>query len=431
MKAINIKWDVDSQEDLDYLPTVIEIPDGMTDEEEISDYISDFTGFCHKGFELIDEQEPQTKKMKKFKIPVTWEVWDQIEVCAETIEEAIQYVRDNIDTIPLGTEPEYIDGSYKIDDGDNGYASIEETVEYLKLYWNIDGDIDGNPVEKNRIDSQTNLEYQSNEIKLTDEQDMSGLNPKENPKKAKKIRVAINGFGRTGRLAFKQLYISEDYEIVAINDLTNPKMLVNLLQYDLTSNPNMYNFAQTIEPKDDAIIIDGKEIKVLAISNPSELPWKELDIDVVLECSGVINSNVQLRKHIKAGAKKVVDGISCKVINQDDNVQYPHYINNCVAISTANINTFKNSDKISSQHKCIMLTYDNFQRVIDEATNGLEKVEYEFGAYLVDSEKAEETDVYENRDVNKILSDYFGVNVTSWHSDCNEEYPCIYILYKE
>lgn len=85
--------------------------------------------------------------MKKFKIPVEWSVWDKVEVEAETIEEAIQYVKDNIDTIPLGTEPEYIDGSYHIDDGDNGENSVEETVKYLKQYWNLSGDIDGEEIE--------------------------------------------------------------------------------------------------------------------------------------------------------------------------------------------------------------------------------------------------------------------------------------------
>ena len=84
---------------------------------------------------------------KKFSIPVIWEVWDKVEVEAETIEEAIQYVKDNLDTIPLGTEPEYIDGSYRIDDGDNGEADIEETVRYLKDYWNLSGDIDGEEIE--------------------------------------------------------------------------------------------------------------------------------------------------------------------------------------------------------------------------------------------------------------------------------------------
>lgn len=84
--------------------------------------------------------------MKKFSIPVTWEVWDKIEVEAETIEDAIRYVKENIDTIPLGTEPEYIDGSYKIDDGYNGEATIEETVHFLKEYWNLSGDIDGKDI---------------------------------------------------------------------------------------------------------------------------------------------------------------------------------------------------------------------------------------------------------------------------------------------
>ena len=84
--------------------------------------------------------------MKKFSIPVTWEVWDKIEVEAETIEDAIKYVKENIDTIPLGTEPEYIDGSYKIDDGNNGEATIDETVSYLKEYWNLGGGIDGEEI---------------------------------------------------------------------------------------------------------------------------------------------------------------------------------------------------------------------------------------------------------------------------------------------
>ena len=85
--------------------------------------------------------------MKKFSIPVTWEVWDKIEVVAETIEDAIKYVKENIDLIPLGTEPEYIDGSYKIDDGENGEATIEETVGYLKEYWNLSGGIDGEEID--------------------------------------------------------------------------------------------------------------------------------------------------------------------------------------------------------------------------------------------------------------------------------------------
>ena len=79
--------------------------------------------------------------MKRFYIPVTWEVWDKIEVEAETIEEAVEYVLENIDDIPLGTEPEYIDGSYRLDCGGND--SVEGIVKYLKDYWNLSGGIDG------------------------------------------------------------------------------------------------------------------------------------------------------------------------------------------------------------------------------------------------------------------------------------------------
>ena len=81
--------------------------------------------------------------MKKFSIPITWTVWDKIEVEAETIEEAVKYVKDNLDNIPLGTEPEDIGGSCKIEDGNNGESDVEETVRYLKEYWNLSGGIDG------------------------------------------------------------------------------------------------------------------------------------------------------------------------------------------------------------------------------------------------------------------------------------------------
>lgn len=84
--------------------------------------------------------------MKKFSIPVIWQVWDKIDIEAETIEEAIQYVKENLDILPLGTEPEYIDGSYQIDDGQDGQASIEETVQFLKKYWNLSGGIDGEEI---------------------------------------------------------------------------------------------------------------------------------------------------------------------------------------------------------------------------------------------------------------------------------------------
>ena len=85
--------------------------------------------------------------MKRFYIPVSWEVWDKVEVEAETIEEAVKYIKDNIDTIPLGTEPEYIDGSYKIEDGQNGQGTVDEAVHYMKKFWDLSGGITGEEID--------------------------------------------------------------------------------------------------------------------------------------------------------------------------------------------------------------------------------------------------------------------------------------------
>ena len=86
--------------------------------------------------------------MKKFSIPVKWEVWDKINVEAETIEDAVQYVKEHIDDLPFGSEPEFVDGSYNIYDGENGEASIEDTVKYLREYWNLSGGIDGEDIDE-------------------------------------------------------------------------------------------------------------------------------------------------------------------------------------------------------------------------------------------------------------------------------------------
>ncbi len=118
------------------------------------------------------------------------------------------------------------------------------------------------------------------------------------------IRVAINGFGRIGRLAFRQMYGTKDFEIVAINDLSNPKMLAHLLKYD--SCQGKYNLADKVSCKEDSIIVDGNEIRIYAKADPEELPWDELKIDVVLECTGFFTNKEKSSKHIKAGAKKVV-----------------------------------------------------------------------------------------------------------------------------
>ncbi len=118
------------------------------------------------------------------------------------------------------------------------------------------------------------------------------------------VKVAINGFGRIGRLAFRQMFGAEGYEIVAINDLTNPKMLAHLLKYD--SAQGRYALGDTVVASEDSITVDGKEIKIYAKANAAELPWGELGVDVVLECTGFYVSKAKSQAHIDAGAKKVV-----------------------------------------------------------------------------------------------------------------------------
>ena len=118
------------------------------------------------------------------------------------------------------------------------------------------------------------------------------------------VKVAINGFGRIGRLAFRQMFGAEGYEVVAINDLTSPKMLAHLLKYD--SSQGKYEKADTVSATDDSIIVDGKEIKIYAEADASKCPWGELKVDVVLECTGFYTSKEKAEAHVKAGAKKVV-----------------------------------------------------------------------------------------------------------------------------
>ncbi len=117
------------------------------------------------------------------------------------------------------------------------------------------------------------------------------------------IKVAINGFGRIGRLAFRQMHVAEGYEVVAINDLTDPKMLAHLLKYD--SAQGRYD-GHTVEAKENSIVVDGKEIRIYSEKNAADLPWDELDVDVVLECTGFYTSKEKASAHIQAGAKKVV-----------------------------------------------------------------------------------------------------------------------------
>ena len=123
------------------------------------------------------------------------------------------------------------------------------------------------------------------------------------------VKVAINGFGRIGRLAFRQMFGAEGYEVVAINDLTNPAMLANLLKYDTAQKGYCGVIGEglhTVEAGENSIIVDGKEITIYAEADANKLPWGEIGVDVVLECTGFYCSKEKSMAHINAGAKKVV-----------------------------------------------------------------------------------------------------------------------------
>ena len=151
------------------------------------------------------------------------------------------------------------------------------------------------------------------------------------------VKVAINGFGRIGRLAFRQMFGAEGYEVVAINDLTSPKMLAHLLKYD--SAQGRYALCDKVFAGEDSITVDGKEIKIYAQANPAELPWGELDVDVVLECTGFFTSKDKASAHIAAGAKKVV--ISAPADNDLPTIVY-----------NVNHETLKAEDTVISAASC-------------------------------------------------------------------------------
>ena len=123
------------------------------------------------------------------------------------------------------------------------------------------------------------------------------------------VKVAINGFGRIGRLAFRQMFGAEGYDVVAINDLTDPKMLAHLLKYDTAQGSYCGAIGEnvhTVSATEDAIVVDGKEIKIYQEKDANNCPWGELGVDVVLECTGFYCSKDKSQAHINAGAKKVV-----------------------------------------------------------------------------------------------------------------------------
>lgn len=117
-----------------------------------------------------------------------------------------------------------------------------------------------------------------------------------------KVKVAINGFGRIGRLAFRQIYNMEGIDVVAINDLTEPKVLAHLLKYDTAQG----RFGQEVTHSESAISVNGHEIKIYAQRDPAQIPWGQHDVDVVLECTGFFTDAEKAKAHITAGAKRVV-----------------------------------------------------------------------------------------------------------------------------
>ncbi len=116
------------------------------------------------------------------------------------------------------------------------------------------------------------------------------------------VKVAINGFGRIGRLVYRQIYNMEGIEVVAINDLTSPKVLAHLLKYDSAQG----RFNEEVTSTEKSIVVNGEEIEIYTHKNPAEIPWKQNDVDVVLECTGFFADKEKAEAHLKAGAKRVV-----------------------------------------------------------------------------------------------------------------------------
>ena len=184
------------------------------------------------------------------------------------------------------------------------------------------------------------------------------------------VNVAINGFGRIGRLAFRQMFEAEGYEVVAINDLTSPKMLAHLLKYDTAQGGFAGKYGEgrhTVSYKDavyeedgrtvkvpGSITVDGKEITIYAKPNAAELPWGKLNVDVVLECTGFYTSKAKASAHIQAGAKKVVISapagndlptivynVNHKVLTPNDNIiSAASCTTNCLAPMAAALNAY-------------------------------------------------------------------------------------------
>lgn len=188
------------------------------------------------------------------------------------------------------------------------------------------------------------------------------------------VKVAINGFGRIGRLAFRQMFGTEGYDVVAINDLTSPEMLAHLLKYD--SAQGTYAKASTVSFGEDSITVDGKTIKIYAEKDAANLPWGDLDVDVVLECTGFYTSKDKAQAHINAGAKKVVISapagndlptivysVNEKTLTPDDKIiSAASCTTNCLAPMAAALNKYA---PIQSGIMCTVHAYTGDQMLLD------------------------------------------------------------------
>ena len=188
------------------------------------------------------------------------------------------------------------------------------------------------------------------------------------------VKVAINGFGRIGRLAFRQMFNAEGYEVVAINDLTSPKMLAHLLKYD--SSQGKYALADTVSSTEDSIVVDGKNITIYKEADASKLPWGELGVDVVLECTGFYTSKAKAEAHIQAGAKKVVISapagndlptivynVNHTVLKKEDTViSAASCTTNCLAPMAKALNDYM---PIESGIMCTIHAYTGDQMILD------------------------------------------------------------------
>ncbi|MBO6243698.1 MAG: type I glyceraldehyde-3-phosphate dehydrogenase [Clostridia bacterium] len=188
------------------------------------------------------------------------------------------------------------------------------------------------------------------------------------------VKVAINGFGRIGRLAFRQMFGAEGYEIVAINDLTSPDMLAHLLKFD--SAQKRYEKADTVFAGEDSITVDGKTIKIYAEPDASKLPWGEIGVDVVLECTGFYTNKEKASAHITAGAKKVVIsapagkelktvvfGVNQNILDKDDQIiSAASCTTNCLAPMAKALNDYA---PIQSGIMTTVHAYTGDQMVLD------------------------------------------------------------------